>query len=86
MRGREGSGWDGCGSCIDRNKDVDPKDNTCNEFLLIAVVVQSYTVLNFTRIVAAATIKSGLSLVRLLFEGGSYSRAATINYKQVAYN
>ena len=34
----------------------------------------------FTEIVAAATINFALSSVRLLIEGGSYSRAATINF------
>ena len=38
----------------------------------------SYTV--FIRIVAAATINFAPSSVRLLIEGGSYSRAATIYY------
>ena len=40
----------------------------------------SYTV--FIRIVAAATINLALSFVRLLIEGGSYSRAATITARQ----
>ena len=34
----------------------------------------------FIRIVAAATINFGYPSVRLLIEGGSYSRAATINF------
>ena len=34
----------------------------------------------FTRIVAAATINFAFSSVRLLIEGGSYSRADTINF------
>ena len=34
----------------------------------------------FIRIVAAATINFGCSSVRLLIEGGSYPRAATINF------
>ena len=37
-----------------------------------------YTV--FIRIVAAATINFSLAWVRLLIEGGSYSRAAFINF------
>ena len=41
-------------------------------------------VTEFARIVTAATINFSLALVQLLFEGGSHSRAATINYKQVA--
>ena len=36
----------------------------------------------FIRIVAAATINFALSFVRLLIEGGSYSRAATITARQ----
>ena len=36
----------------------------------------------FIRIVAAATINFALSFVRLLIEGGSYSRAATITVRQ----
>ena len=36
----------------------------------------------FIRIVAAATINFALSFVRLLIEGGSYSRAATIIARQ----
>ena len=42
------------------------------------VPVQIYTV--FIRIVAAATINFSLAWVRLLIEGGSYSRAAFINF------
>ena len=34
----------------------------------------------FTQIVAVATINFALSSVRLLIEGGSYLRAATINF------
>ena len=42
---------------------------------------EQYTV--FIRIVAAATINFGLAWVRLLIEGGSYSRAAFINFGQI---
>ena len=36
----------------------------------------------FIRIVAAATINFALSFVRLVIEGGSFSRAATITARQ----
>ena len=45
--------------------------NTCNGY-------PTYTV--FIRIVAAATINFSPDRVRLLFEGGFYSRAALINF------
>ena len=38
-----------------------------------------YTVLNFIRILAVATINFSLAGVRLLIESGSYSKAAFIN-------
>ena len=41
-----------------------------------------HTTTVFIRIVAAATINFALSFVRLLIEGGSYSRAATITARQ----
>ena len=44
------------------------------------LIPESLTV--FIRIVAAATINFTLSFVRLLIEGGSYSRAATITARQ----
>ena len=47
-------------------------------------LTRAYVPLNrntvFTRIVAAATINFALFTVWLLIEGGSYSRAATINF------
>ena len=41
---------------------------------------QGYLGTVFVRIVAAATINFNLARVRLLIEGGSYSRAAVINF------
>ena len=44
----------------------------------------TYTV--FIRIVAAATINFSLAWVRLLIEGGSYSRAAFINFGPIPHS
>ena len=40
-----------------------------------------YVTTVFIRIVAAATINFSLAWVQLLIEGGSYSRAAFINFR-----
>ena len=57
---------------------------TCiNDLLgLIMEHVHVYTTTVFIRIVATATINFALPFVRLLIEGGSYSRAATITARQ----
>ena len=48
----------------------------------IFVIYRGLCTLCLIRIVAAATINFALSFVRLLIEGGSYSRAATITARQ----